>query len=182
MKASKSWAAAAAMVALTGVAQASLVPQANGVEVLDTDTTLLWLYHWNSSGFKNWADAKTWTAGLTVGGATAGEWRLPEISEYADLWADAGSTVAGLDGKFNGVQSYSYWSGTEYAPYPDDASGFDAIDGSSGHADKSNAFYAVAVRPGDVAASVPEPQTLALALLALGAAVVVVVVRRRRPR
>jgi hypothetical protein len=34
------------------------------------------------------------------------------------------------------------------------------------------------VRPGDVAADVPEPQTLALTLLALGAAVVT---RRRRP-
>ena len=37
--------------------------------------------------------------------------------------------------------------------------------------------YAVAVRPGDVAASVPKPQTLAL--LALGATVVA---RRRRSR
>jgi len=32
--------------------------------------------------------------------------------------------------------------------------------------------YALAVRPGDVAATVPEPQTLALALMALGAAMV----------
>jgi hypothetical protein len=39
-------------------------------------------------------------------------------------------------------------------------------------------LYAVAVRLGDVAAPVPEPQTLALVLLALGATVVA---RRRRP-
>lgn len=38
-------------------------------------------------------------------------------------------------------------------------------------------LYAVAARAGDVSASVAEPQTLALALLALGATVVV---RRRR--
>jgi hypothetical protein len=40
-----------------------------------------------------------------------------------------------------------------------------------------SALYAVAVRPGDVTASVPEPQTLALVLLALGATVAA---RRRR--
>ncbi|MFZ4072113.1 MAG: hypothetical protein ACOYJ6_18710, partial [Caulobacterales bacterium] len=79
MKLSKIWAAAAAMVALSGAAQAGLVLQSNGVEVLDTDTNLLWLYDWNSSGKKNWGDAKLWAAGLTVGGATAGDWRLPEI-------------------------------------------------------------------------------------------------------
>ena len=45
---------------------------------------------------------------------------------------------------------------------------------------KSLALYALAVRPSDVAAPVPEPQTVALvlALLALGATVVA---RRRRP-
>jgi len=34
------------------------------------------------------------------------------------------------------------------------------------------ASYAVAARPGDVAAAVPEPQTLALVMLALGATMV----------
>jgi len=34
------------------------------------------------------------------------------------------------------------------------------------------ASYAGAVRPGDVAAAVPEPQTLALVMLALGATMV----------
>ena len=43
---------------------------------------------------------------------------------------------------------------------------------------KNSALYAAAVRPGDMAASVPKPQTLALTLLALGATVVA---RRRRP-
>ena len=47
------------------------------------------------------------------------------------------------------------------------------------HSSKIRFSYAVAVRPGDVAAAVPEPQTLALALLALGATVVA---RRRRSR
>ena len=72
-----------------------------------------------------------------------------------------------------------YWSGTEYdAPIPVNVWHFKTFDGIQSHGVKGDALYAVAVRPGDVAASVPEPQTLALALLALGATVVA---RRRRP-
>jgi hypothetical protein len=178
MRTRKVWAAAAAMVALTGTAQAGLVLQSNGVEVLDTDTNLLWLYDWNSSGLKNWGDAKIWAAGLTVGGATAGDWRLPEIDEYADLWTYLGSSLSGLQSKFSNVQSYDYWSGTEYAPNPYNAWSFLTYYGPLNDFTKDDALYAVAVRPGDVAAPVPEPQTLALVLLALGATVVA---RRRRP-
>ena len=80
--------------------------------------------------------------------------------------------------QFSNVQSFYYWSGTEYAPNPRYAWSFFTFNGLQTNVDKNLALYAVAVRPGDVAASVPEPQTLALALLALGAAVVA---RRRRP-
>jgi len=79
---------------------------------------------------------------------------------------------------FSNVQSNFYWSGTAYAPDPGRAWIFGSNFGGQGTGGKGNALYAVAVRPGDVAASVPEPQTLALALLALGATMVV---RRRRP-
>ena len=179
MKAIKTLVVTTALVALSGAAQAGLVLQSNGVEVLDTDTNLLWLYDWNSSGTKNWGNAKLWAAGLTVGGATAGDWRLPEIGEYADLWTDVGSSLSGLQSKFTGVQSYVYWSGTEVAPGPLYAWDFYPNVGNQDYDVKSLALYAVAVRPGDVAAPVPEPQTLALALLALGATVVA---RRRRSR
>ena len=81
---------------------------------------------------------------------------------------------------FSNVQPYFYWSGTEYAPDPDYALGFYTDFGFQRHDYKGFALYAVAVRPGDVATSVPEPQTLALALLALSATMMVV--RRRRPR
>ncbi len=178
MRSWKTWALAAALVGVSGAAQAGLVLQSNGVEVLDTDTNLLWLYDWNSSGVKNWGNAKLWAAGLTVGGATAGDWRLPEIGEYADLWTDVGSSLSGLQSKFTGVKSNVYWSGTEYAPNPNSAWFFGTVGGDQYFNGKSGALYAVAVRPGDVAAPVPEPETLALVLLALGATVVA---RRRRP-
>lgn len=178
MRTLRRWAAVAAMLALTGAAQAALVLQANGVEVLDTDTNLLWLYDWNSSGLKNWDDAKSWAAGLTVGGATAGNWRLPEIGEYADLWTDVGSSLSGLQSKFHGAQSGFYWSGTEWDVNTRAAWYFGTIGGLQDVSTKADALLAVAVRLGDVNASVPEPQTLALALLGLGATVVA---RRRRP-
>lgn len=169
------------MVVLSGTAQAGLVLQSNGVEVLDTDTNLLWLYDWNSSGRKDWANAKLWAAGLTVGGATAGDWRLPEIGEYADLWTDpgVGSSLSGLQINFTGVQPDDYWSGTERAPEPGPNVWLFRTSNGGEYIDiRDLGVYAVAVRPGDVVGSVPEPQTLALVLLALGATVVT---RRRRP-
>lgn len=154
MKTLKAWAATAAMMALSGTAQAGLVLQPNGVEVLDTDTNLLWLYDWSSSGGKNWADAKTWAAGLTVGGATAGDWRLPEIGEYADLWTDpdVGSSLSGLQSKFTGVLTRGfYWSGTEFAPNTGFAWYFGPnVVGNQFWAGKLDALSAVAVRPGNV--------------------------------
>ena len=95
---------------------------------------------------------------------------------YKSVLNQAGDTaeqIANL-ALFSNVQSYSYWSGTEYAPHPVGAWNFGTNSGYQSPDYKSTALYAVAVRPGDV----PEPQTLALALLALGA---MAVVRRRRP-
>jgi hypothetical protein len=101
------------------------------------------------------------------------------LNQYRSIWTDVGSSLAGLQSQFDGVQSDNwYWSGTEYAPDPSYAWGFSSTVGGQYRFGKSNAFYAVAVRPGDVAADVPEPQTLALTLLALGGAVVT---RGRRP-
>lgn len=80
-------------------------------------------------------------------------------------------------GLFSNMQSSFYWFGLEFGPVSSWIFGTNL--GNQGHAVKSNEVYAVAVRPGDVAAAVPEPQTWALTLLALGAAVGV---RRQRPR
>jgi hypothetical protein len=90
---------------------------------------------------------------------------------------------------FSNVKAYYYWSGTQasFALASDYAWDFNSFGGIQDLVGKNPEFYAVAVRPGDVTnsvppgdgpPSVPEPQTLALTLLALGA---MVVARRRRP-
>lgn len=70
---------------------------------------------------------------------------------------------------FKNVQGDDFWSGTEYAPSLGFVWYFKATQGRVNLFGKTDGFHALAVRPGDVATAVPEPQTLALALLALGA-------------
>ena len=118
-------------------------------------------------------------------------------SEMASLWYDtlgnkaycppgdascAGGPQAGWGltnvGDFLNMQSYAYWSGTEYAPNPIYAWYFNTNLGFQVANRKDDQLYAMAVRPGDVlAAQVPEPESLVLALTALGA---MALVRRRR--
>jgi hypothetical protein len=172
MKLLKSLAAAAAMVALTGAAQAALVSLGNGT-VRDTNTNLIWLQNWNVNGAQNWSTQKGWADSLDFASST--DWRLPEISEYGALFTAYGNLTQVAE--FTNVQPVLYWSGTEFSPgifawYFNPGNGLPFLDFQDFQ------FSAVAVRPGDVAASVPEPQTLALALLAFGA---MVVARRRRP-
>jgi hypothetical protein len=172
MKLLKSLAAAAAMVALTGAAQAALVSLGNGT-VRDTNTNLIWLQNWNVNGAQNWSTQKGWADSLDFASST--DWRLPEISEYGALFTAYGNLTQVAE--FTNVQPVLYWSGTEFSPgifawYFNPGNGLPFLNF------QGDQFSAVAVRPGDVAASVPEPQTLALALLAFGA---MVVARRRRP-
>jgi hypothetical protein len=42
-----------------------------------------------------------------------------------------------------------YWSGTEYAPNPNNAWNFNTNDGNQNNDDKNNELFAWAVRPGD---------------------------------
>ncbi len=118
-------------------------------------------------------DFTGWFLPTGDGGSVAGA-----LNQYLSIWSDVGSSLAGLQAQFDDVQSYVHWSGTVFAPNSGRAWFFSTLVGSRGNFGKDNPLYAVAVRPGDVTASVPEPQTLALALLALGATVVA---RRRRP-
>ena len=172
MKTLKTWVAAATMLAFAGTAQAALINQGNGT-VKDTNTNLIWLQDWDVNGLTNWSTQKAWAEGLDFAGST--DWELPEISEYGVLFAAYGNLT--LEPQFSNVRSGHYWSGTEF-PGGNGVWYFFPDSGSQDGANARNRFFAVAVRPGDVTASVPEPQTLALALLALGATVVA---RRRRP-
>jgi hypothetical protein len=83
-------------------------------------------------------------------------------------------------GGFESLQSYAYWSGTEYPPDSDFAWWFMNDYGfQTSYGGKTSVLYAVAVRPGDVPV-VPEPQTYAMLLLGMSA--VLLAVRRQRPR
>ncbi len=64
------------------------------------------------------------------------------------------------------LQSYVYWSGTEYAPNTVYAWSFGTDGGSQYDRNKDREFYAWAVRSGDVA-GVPEPSTILLMGLGL---------------
>ena len=100
---------------------------------------------------------------------------LGNLSYYTTTGADSGAFAGGsnpnstLDnvGPFTNFQSGYYWSGTEYAPNPSYAWYFSTNRGNQGNVVKAGSFYALAVRPGDVAA-VPEAQTYALMLAGLG--------------
>lgn len=166
----KTWVSAAALAACTGLAQAALVLQSNGQEVLDTETNLLWLYDWGhfSGNGTYWDGTREWAASLTVGGAAAGDWRLPEVGEFQDLWADAsvGGTMAGLQSHFTGVEDSYYWtsdlqshSGT-YNFY----SAFFAGNGQVGSYFDLAPLQAVAVREFQPAQALPEPASWLLAL------------------
>lgn len=59
----KNWAAAAAMVAVAGTAQATLVNLGNGT-VKDDVTNLIWLQNWNVNGMQTLATQKSWAENL----------------------------------------------------------------------------------------------------------------------
>ena len=130
---------------------------------------------------KTWADGNAWAAALTTGGAAAGEWRMPAISELQDLWADpaVGSNNLGLDANFIEVQGTSlYWTSTSSSATV--ALAFSPQTGGDVDFPKGSTLYAVAVRSAaddPDPRAVPAPDTAALALLALGTAAVA---RRRR--
>lgn len=81
-------------------------------------------------------------------------------------------------GDFPDLRSGGYWTDTEYAPVPGLSWMFRTNLGHQDVDNQVNRFYAIAVRPGDVVNAVPEPESMALVLMAFATAGVV---RRRRP-
>ena len=69
------------------------------------------------------------------------------------------------------LQSDIYWSGTAYASNPASNAWFFSTSNAGayqGNTSQTNEFIAWAVRPGDVAAPIPEPETYAMLLAGLG--------------
>lgn len=142
---------------------------------------------WSAAAAPGSAQALAASYGLAASGLTG--WVLPTgdggaaagaLNQYQSIWNSVGSSLAGLSGQFHGVRWYDgYWSSTEHALYSSHAWAFETGDGSSVFYTKGFRGFVVAVRPGDVAAAIPEPQTYALMLMGLGA---VLLARRKRTR
>jgi hypothetical protein len=98
----------------------------------------------------------------------------PSGAEQTDYGIFRDGTHGGLGqanvGLVKNLQSDIYWSGTAYAPYP--ASGAWIFRTFSGYQSYNHVqtfeLYAWAVRPGDVVAAVPEPETYAMLMAGLG--------------
>lgn len=163
----------------------------------------------DADGRMNWTAANAWADNLSfydsVRNVTYSDWRLPTAlnqdgngscmgyncnSEmghmfYNNMGVGAGGSI--LDGAnnpnfalFTNLQSNVYWSGTAYAPNPANAWGFSTDTGYQGSGYQGNVFYAWAVRDGNVAAPIPEPETYAMLLAGLG--LLGVVARRRKQK
>ena len=225
-------AAAAAIVALTGSAQAALFDRGGGM-IYDSTRNITWLADMNypqssghsgtgvnATGRMTWAAATAWADNLVYGGFS--DWRLPTLNPadttcssifnpgggFPNQYFGTGCTGGELSGLFvtdlgnkanesvlnqvgdtaeqianlalfSNVQSDYYYSGTEYAPFPNVVWYFGTVGGGQFNEFGSLELYAVAVRPGDVAAAIPEPQTYALMLMGVGA---VLLARRKRTR
>lgn len=177
MKSTKYWAAVMSMVVLSGVAQAGLVNLGDGT-VMDTNTNLIWLRDWSASGMHDRATQVAWADGLNFAGST--DWALPTNLELVTLFGAYGNlyyarTFNYEERAFTNVLGYYYWTGTplwEVPPFSGDSYGFDPKGGSFYAYPMTTALAGVAVRSADVIVPVSEPQTLALALLSLGALVV----------
>lgn len=162
---------------------------ANAEFAYDTVLDATWYLTANNTGL-NWVDANSWAGGLTVG--TFSGWSLPaadpacginyNCSQMGELYYTAlGNTESGPlsnTGPFKNLQSYIYWSATEFSANPKLAWYFGTFDGRPALGPKFRVLYALAVRPGDVAA-VPEPGTVALLLAGLAG---VMVMRRQQGR
>ena len=107
-----------------------------------------------SGGIESW--------GYNCSGSEMGHLYYTELGNPSGI---SGGNQLNNTGPFSNLRPSHYWSGTEYAFDPDKAWGFGFNVGVQGK-DYSNGKgyynYALAVRPGDVSTSVPEPATLLL--------------------
>ncbi len=174
---------------------ADLIDRGGGL-IYDTDLNITWLQDANyaktsgydADGRMTWYNAKTWADNLVYHGYD--DWRLPSTlqpdpncsiqgqashgyncidSEMGHLYYIELGNTGGLIpymGQFFNLQSYWYYSSTEYSPAPDFAWGFSFLDIPSSTSNesgwqatpiKNGNCYAIAVRDGD---SFPIPEDI----------------------
>ena len=177
-------------IGLVSTAHATLESRLGGLAYYDTDLNITWAANANINGFDTWDNQQTWVSGLSIGGI--GGWRLASADVNGDnnvvncfgggvtgcsdnemgylFWEE--NITGASSGVFNNVQSFFYWSGTEFAPNPVNAWDFHFshpfLVGNQDAIFKGNNMFAWAVHSGDVgASSVPEPGTIALLGLGL---------------
>jgi hypothetical protein len=130
---------------------------------------------WSAGSAPDSAQAVAASAGLAASGLTG--WVLPTgdggapagaLNQYLSMWNSVGATFNGLANQFHLVQPGFYWSGSIFFPNPFAAWAFNGGNGDQINNSHISPLFAVAVRPGDIAA-VPEPQTYALMLMGVGA-------------
>lgn len=120
---------------------------------------------------------------LNPGGANRYDWGIFGNGTYNGT--DNNSYGQNDVGQIKNLQAFAYWSGTERALDPANTTSigawnFGMADGFQDTNYKYQDYYAWAVRDGDVAAPIPEPETYAMMLAGLG--LLGVVARRRKQK
>jgi hypothetical protein len=105
--------------------------------VTDNVTGLVWQ---REATYYVWASAQTYCAGLNLGGASVGTWRLPTSIELLSLVDDTQYGPAINRTAFPNTQSSSFWSWSPYVYYSGYAWDVAFYDGR-GYYDTSNGSY-----------------------------------------
>ena len=111
-----------------------------------------YLNHISYAGSNQWVLPTTIDSDASVGYGQTG-------SQLGDLFYNALGGAAGAampSGPFSNVQSFGYWSGTEYSANPNNSWVLGALDGNQFYYDKNSLFYAWAVTPVTIS-TVPVP-------------------------
>lgn len=167
-------------VLISSGASAALVDRGGGL-IYDTDLNVTWLSNASVNGPMIWTQANTWAANFSyydsVREVTYTDWRLPTVSPDGKSSSEMGhlfyNELGGVADHanyslFQNFQRGGYWTGTTFVPGPYDAWTFNFRNGSQNFSYKQGNFYALAVRPGDVAAMPASPVPVPAAAWLLG--------------